>query len=51
VQSLSTPGFTSSAVIQGADGLYQFTFTQRGTFLFNCAVHGSNRMTGRIVVR
>jgi probable HAF family extracellular repeat protein len=50
VQSLSSPGFTSSAVMGGADGLYQFTFNQRGTFLYNCAVHG-NRMTGRIVVR
>jgi hypothetical protein len=49
VQSTGTP-FTSSALMTGNGQTYQVTFTQAGTYTYNCAEHG-NLMTGRIVVR
>ena len=50
VQSLGSPGFTSSA-IQSQDGsTYQVVFSTPGTYQYDCAVHGGS-MTGRIVVR
>jgi plastocyanin len=50
VQSLGTPGFTSSGIQTGGGKTYQFTFTAPGTYQYDCAVHGA-AMTGRIVVR
>jgi plastocyanin len=50
VQSTGTTSFTSSAVMTGSGSDYQFTFTDVGTYTYNCSVHG-NQMTGQIVVR
>jgi len=49
VQSVSSPGFTSSAIQSGAGSTYQQTFTAPGTYRYNCAVHG-DLMTGIVVV-
>jgi len=49
VQSLGSPGFTSSGIQTGAGSSYSFTFAAAGTYHYNCAVHG-NLMTGTIVV-
>lgn len=48
VQSTGSPAFTSSAI--QTSGTYVFTFNSAGTYLYECAVHGSG-MSGRIVVR
>ena len=48
VQSLSSPSFTSSAIM--TIGTYSFTFNTAGTYQYDCAVHGL-AMTGTIVVR
>ena len=50
VQSLGTPNFPSSAILTGNGMTYAFTFTTRGTYQYDCAVHGA-AMSGRIVVR
>jgi plastocyanin len=50
VQSTGSPTFTSSAVMTGDGQSYQFTFTQAGTYTYDCAVHG-DQMTGQIVVK
>jgi plastocyanin len=50
VQSQGSPGFTSSAILNGDGSAYQVTFTAAGTYQYDCAVHGS-AMSGRIVVR
>lgn len=49
VQSIGTPGFSSSAIIGGAGAKYSFTFTKAGTYRFNCVRHPTG-MTGRVVV-
>jgi plastocyanin len=49
VQSLGSPSFTSSAVQSGSGSTYQVTFSQAGTYQYDCAVHGT-LMTGTIVV-
>lgn len=50
VQSLGTPGFSSSQILSGDGKTYRFTFTAPGVYQYDCAVHGPI-MTGRIVVR
>ena len=50
VESTGSPSFTSSAILTGDGESYSFTFTQAGTYTYDCAVHGA-AMTGRIVVR
>jgi plastocyanin len=50
VQSISSPSFTSSNVLTGNGQTYAFTFTQPGTYHYQCAVHGS-LMTGVVVVQ
>ena len=50
VQSLGSPGFTSSAIQSGDGSTYQVTFTTAGTYQYDCAVHGA-AMSGTIVVR
>jgi plastocyanin len=49
VLSTGTTSFTSSPT-QPGPATYHFTFTQAGTYTYNCAVHGG-LMTGQIVVR
>ena len=49
VASVSSPGFTSSAIETGSGSTYQQTFTTPGTYRYNCAVHG-DLMTGVVVV-
>ena len=50
VQSMGSPGFTSSAVMTGPGNTHAFTFTVAGTYQYDCAVHGP-QMTGTIVVQ
>jgi len=50
VESLGSPGFTSSEVQAGSGSTYRVTFTEPGTYQYDCAVHG-RAMTGTIVVR
>jgi plastocyanin len=50
VQSEGSPGFTSSQIQSGNGSTYQVTFTQPGTYQYDCAVHG-RAMTGTVVVR
>jgi probable HAF family extracellular repeat protein len=50
VQSVGTPGFPSSARLGGVGVTYSVTFTQAGSYRYNCVVHPGN-MTGRVVVR
>jgi plastocyanin len=45
-----TAGFTGSGTLTGNGMTYTFTFTTPGTYLYDCAVHGS-AMTGTIVVQ
>ena len=48
VRSVGTPGFTSSPTHTGS-GTYVATFTDPGTYRYDCSVHGQG-MTGTIVV-
>jgi len=48
VRSVGTPSFTSSPTRTGS-GTYTVTFTDPGTYQYDCSVHGQ-AMTGRIVV-
>ena len=48
VRSVGTPSFTSSPTHTGS-GTYVATFTNPGTYQYDCSVHGQ-AMTGRIVV-
>jgi plastocyanin len=48
VRSVGTPSFTSSPTHTGS-GTYAVTFTNAGTYQYDCSVHGQ-AMTGRIVV-
>jgi plastocyanin len=50
VQSVSSPSFTSSSILTGGGQTYSFTFTQPGTYHYQCAVHGP-LMTGVVVVQ
>jgi len=50
VLSTSSPSFTSSDILTGNGQTYTFTFTQPGTYHYQCAVHGS-LMTGVVVVQ
>jgi plastocyanin len=50
VQSVGSPGFTSSAIQSGDGSTYQVVFSTPGIYQYDCGVHGS-LMTGRIVVR
>jgi plastocyanin len=50
VESTGTTNFVSSLVKTGAGQTYLVTFTQAGTYTYNCSIHG-NAMTGRIVVQ
>lgn len=50
VESVGSPSFTSSGNLQGAGASYTLTFATPGTYLYECAVHGS-QMTGEIVVQ
>jgi plastocyanin len=49
VQSTGSPSFTSSNPPQSS-GTYAVTFSAAGTYVYDCAVHGT-AMTGRVVVR
>ena len=42
--------FRNSVVMSGANDSYTLTFRNRGTYTYQCAVHGA-AMTGRIVVQ
>ena len=42
--------FRNSVVMSGANDTYTVTFRTRGTYFYQCAVHGA-AMTGRIVVQ
>ena len=48
VRSVGTPSFTSSPTHTGS-GTYVTTFTDPGTYKYDCSVHGQS-MTGTIVV-
>ena len=48
VRSVGTPSFTSSGTHTGS-GTYAVTFTNPGTYKYDCSVHGQ-AMTGTIVV-
>jgi probable HAF family extracellular repeat protein len=50
VQSVSTPTFPSSGLMGGIGVTYKVTFTQPGSYRYNCSAHPGN-MTGRIVVQ
>jgi probable HAF family extracellular repeat protein len=50
VQSTGTPSFTSSALTGGFGITHSFTFTQPGTYRYNCQAHPGN-MFGQVVVR
>ena len=50
VASVGSPSFTSSGNLQGIGASYTLTFATPGTYMYECAVHGSN-MTGRIIVQ
>src|SRR5262245_6208149 len=50
VESIGSPSFTSSANMTGAGQVYMFTFTQPGTYHYQCAIHGP-LMTGIVVVQ
>ena len=49
VQSLGSPGFTSSSIMTGAGNTYQATFASAGSYDYDCAFHGE-LMTGTVVV-
>ena len=49
VQSVGSASFASSGTMTGS-GTYAVTFTEPGTYQYDCAVHGQ-LMTGTIVVR
>jgi plastocyanin len=50
VQSQGTQSFASSQILSGSGKTYTVTFTTPGTYVYDCAVHGS-AMTGRVVVQ
>jgi len=50
VQSQGSTAFASSPIMSGNGQTYAVTFTTRGTYRYDCAVHGT-AMTGTIVVR
>jgi probable HAF family extracellular repeat protein len=50
VQSVGSPGFTSSREMSGGQAKYTFTFTKPGTYRYNCLRHPKT-MSGRIIVR
>ncbi|MGH7515249.1 MAG: cupredoxin domain-containing protein [Gemmatimonadales bacterium] len=50
VESIGSPGFASSQIMTGNGMVYNFTFTQAGTYHYQCAVHGP-AMTGTVVVQ
>lgn len=50
VQSLGSPGFTSSTIKTGDGSTHQVVFSTPGTYRYDCAVHGTI-MSGTIVVR
>jgi len=50
VESVGSPSFTSSGNLSTAGASYLLTFSTPGTYMYECAVHGS-AMTGRIVVQ
>jgi plastocyanin len=50
VQSTGSPSFVSSLVKTGEGQSYSLTFTEAGTYSYDCSIHGT-AMTGRIVVR
>lgn len=50
VRSLSSPGFASSAPLQGAGTTFSAEFPSPGTFEYDCVIHGTLH-TGRVVVR
>jgi plastocyanin len=50
VQSVGSPGFTSSAIQTAAGSTYQVTFSTAGVYHYNCIVHGS-AMSGTVVVQ
>lgn len=49
VRSQGAPSFPSSGNLAGSGTSYTFTFTNVGTYQYDCAIHGS-AMTGRVVV-
>jgi plastocyanin len=50
VQSIGSPGFANSQILTGNGMVYSFTFTQAGTYQYQCQVHGP-AMTGTVVVQ
>ena len=50
VQSVSSPTFPSSGLMGGVGLTYKVTFTQPGSYRYNCSAHPGN-MTGRVVVK
>ena len=49
VASVGIPSFPSGAIETGNGSTYELTFTEPGTYRYNCAIHG-NLMTGVVVV-
>lgn len=50
VESIGSPQFASSQNLTGNGMVYTVTFTQAGTYHYQCAVHGP-LMTGTVVVQ
>lgn len=50
VQSVGSPGFTSSAIMTGGGSSYSVTFNTPGTYHYDCAVHGA-AMSGTVIVQ
>ena len=50
VQSTGSPSFPSSALISTKGAKYQYKFTLKGTYQYNCIRHPGT-MTGRVLVR
>jgi len=50
IRSTNTPNFDSSPTQRAAGSEYRATFSEPGTYGYDCSVHGSP-MTGQIVVR
>jgi plastocyanin len=50
IQSVGTPGFSSSAIQTAKGSTYMATFSTAGVYHYQCIVHGSS-MSGTIVVQ
>jgi plastocyanin len=50
VQSVGTPDFASSATLTGSGMTYSVSFSDPGTYHYQCLVHGA-AMSGTVVVQ